>query len=68
MVAVVMRFAITNGLLSDEEKTVATAGRPYGGPSEKFVGVLGGIFRSCPLTSQKLPLCTIERPQTTSTK
>ena len=38
-------------------KTVATAGRSYGGPSEKFVGVLTGIFRSCPLTSQKLPLC-----------
>ena len=34
-------------------KTVATAGRSYGGPSEKFVG----DFRSCPLTSQKLPLC-----------
>ena len=29
----------------------------YGGPSEKFVGVLGGIFRSCPQTSQKLSVC-----------
>ena len=37
-------------------KTVATAGRSYGGPSEKFVGDLGVIFRSCPPTSQKLPL------------
>ena len=26
-------------------KTVATAGRSYGGPSEKFLRVLGGIFR-----------------------
>ena len=40
-----------------QRKTVATAGRSYGGPSEKFVGVLGGIFRSCPRTSQKLPFC-----------
>ena len=39
-----------------QRKTVATAGRSYGGPSEKFVGGFGGIFRSCPLTSQKLPL------------
>ena len=39
-------------------KAVATTGRSYGGPSEKFVGGLGGgVFRSCPLTSQKLPLC-----------
>ena len=38
-------------------KTVGTAGRSYGGPSEKFVGGLGGIFKSCPVTSQKLPLC-----------
>ena len=38
-------------------KTVTTAGRSYGGPFEKFVGGLGGIFRSCPPTSQRLPLC-----------
>ena len=39
------------------KKTVATAGRSYGGPSEKFVGSFGGLLRSCALTSQKLPLC-----------
>ena len=38
-------------------KTVATARRSCGGPSEILWGVLGGIFRSCPQTSQKLPLC-----------
>ena len=38
-------------------KTVATAGRSYVGPSESLRGFWGGIFRSCPLTSQKLPLC-----------
>ena len=42
---------------SQTKKTVATAGRSYGGPSEKFSGRWGGIFRSFPLTSQKLPLC-----------
>ena len=31
--------------------------------SEKSVGVLGGIFRSCPITSQKLPLCGNRRTQ-----
>ena len=43
-------------------KTVATAGRSYGGPSEKLAGGFG-IFRSCPLTSQKLPLCGNDQTQ-----
>ena len=37
-------------------KMVSTAGRSCGGPSEKFVGVVGGIFRTCSKASQKLPL------------
>ena len=31
-----------------QRQTVATAGRSYGGPSEKFVGDLGGNFQKLP--------------------
>ena len=41
-------IALSSGavLLQTKKKTVATAGRSYGGPSEKFVGVLGRNFQS----------------------
>ena len=47
-------FATKIGPILRKRKTVSATGRSCGGPSEKFAGVIGGIYRSC---SQKLCLC-----------